>query len=465
MGSLPFASLLVIFIGFPRFLYLVLLMLQDGLHRSPGLTAIANHIQNKPNNHILDLGECIPKNFQFFSPLGCRFRFEGFYDAIENAEFGVDDSWLNDFLSDLPKEQKFDIVLAWDLFNFLSPEQLYSVYRKLESVLKPNTIIYMLSYVGAMRPSQPSGFSIENKYYIKVTLVPETKKNTLRLTTAQTLKSLPKFFMLRSYTSQPGMLAGISEQILSYRPEEKTRETSFSNAEMSAEIADVDVKFRSPSIEFLNVLSHENDVQSLLDLGVKNSTNDESWKTIAQDVYSTDIHLVLRRLKAMSQKDRSDYLMNGQFLSFKESQTFDVIIVWDLFNYLDESQLLEFGRRIVKYSHDGTRLMSMLYSGDNLPVNPRKFVLVGENLGLRKRDFQDLKPRELTSVSSLKLQRALPGYYVEKTFSVGSKMLKGMCEYVFIFKGQETLDREKKIMTAEVMARRKVREEAAKQAS
>jgi len=434
-------------------------MLSDQVHRSPGLTAIFNAVKKSDKNHLLDLGPCVASNFQFFSQLGCHFHFENFNESVQDYLQGkiVDHEKLVDvFLQSLKPGQRFDIVLAWDLFSFLPQDLIRQLYDKLEKFLKPNTLFYLLSYSGSQKPATPGSFKISNQYQICVRSDSNTVQNDARQTTVQMLKSMPKYFMLRSYLNHRGMQAGLLEQILSYQPEKTARHTVFSSAEVADHVRQLDTEVFSPSIEFLRTKYTDSRAGSVLDLCGRNTLNEEIWKKHFRDVYVSDMRQVLHRISGMSGGESEEYLRGGQYFDFEAEQVFDAIVVWDVLNYLNEEQLLALGERISRHAHDGTLLISMNYTGDAQPSQPRAFMLTDKGIGLHL-GGEVTRARTSAVLSSMRIQKAFPGFFSTKTYAVKPGMLHGMGEYVFVFKDADTLRREKEVLTAEVVARRRLR--------
>ena len=138
--------------------------------------------------------------------------------------------------------------------------------------------------------------------------------------------------------------------------------------------------FNSPSID--HIYHAGNDNQSLLDLGIKNGINDDQWKRSYRYVVSDDLRVTMRRLLNLKEHSREEYLTKGKFLTYDPNSRFDVILTWDLFNYLDDALLNEVGRRLTQYCHAGTILSVMCYSGSSIPTLPQPFVAMNKSIGL-----------------------------------------------------------------------------------
>jgi SAM-dependent methyltransferase len=429
-------------------------------HRSPGLTAIFNAVKTSQKNQILDLGSSISANFNFFTQLGCRFHFENFDETLAEMRKGElnPQTLIETFLKYIKPDQRFDIVLLWDLFNYLDKTLMQKLYAKLEQFLKPNSLIFSLSYVGSKRPDSPAQFRILDQYFIEINNESALEPNALRSTTVQSLRDFPNFFILRSYLGQKDMRRGVSEQISAFKPEKTSTKASFSNAEMSQQSSN-ELKLRSPSISLLrDKLVKGEIVRNVLDLGGRNDRSEEQWQQTFDSVYCADLKATLRRLSALNTEERRTYLDEGHYLRFERSQRFDLIMCWDLLNYCDVATLTAIGKRLSLHANPGCLILCINYTANRLPSEPRNFVLTEDGIGIKKKANMSLVDRSQASLSSFSLQKLFPGFFAYKSFSSQPGMLKGTTEFLLIHKDSATLDEERARMTQEVMARRRERE-------
>lgn len=423
-------------------------------HRSPGITAIFNAVKGANQNGILDLGTATGTNLSFYSQLGCRFQFESFDQAVTEFLAGelTESQVLDAFLSSLPSDKKFDVVLFWDLLNYLPKQLIEPVVEKLQSVLKPNALVHMVNFVGSTIPSHPAVFSVSDQYQLTVKTSTARIQPTQRVTTVALLKMFPRFLMVQSYLNGEGMASGFSEQILCFGATSQEKGSVFSSSETSSSVAKIGFRLNSPVVR--RFISNADQANSMLDLGRKRGFNHDFWKRDYQTVVASELLPVILRYHQCSTQEKKEYLESGRFFNVDSSRTFDVIIAWDLLNYCDEVLLNAIGKRIAQHCHDGTKLVVMTYSGGEIPAKPQSFLVDQKGVGLAKSPVgQKLvkNPRRLTSTQ---IQKALPGFFVEQTFAFRPGMQKGLSEYLFVFKGEETLAREKEQLIAEVMARR-----------
>ena len=429
-------------------------------HRSPGITAIFNAVKGSNKNGVLDLGAALGTNLSFYSQLGCHFQFENYAQIVnEYVQSDLSESQaIDQFLGDLNTSKKYDVVLFWDLLNFLPKHFIEELVDRLVPVLAPNALIHMINFVGSKVPAHPASYTVNDQYQLQITCSEERAAPVQRSTTMQLLKMFPNFLMVQSYLNGDGMAPGFSEQILRFGAKSQEKGTVFSSAETSNSGLEIESRIYSPTLE--RFISRVEKNKTLLDLGPKRTFNHDFWKKDYQTVAASDLISILSRYLCAPKEEKQLYLESGRFLDFNSDRKFDVIVTWDLFNYCPNELLEEFGRRLAKHCRDGTYLVVMAYAGNSMPAIPQPFLLDKKGVGLAKLKRDRKLVENKRRLTSSQIVKAFPGFYVEQTFAFRPGMQQGLNEYLFVFKGAERLAIEKEIRMNEVMARRKAREKA-----
>ena len=90
---------------------------------------------------VLDLGPARPANLDFFSRYGGHLTVADFYSGLRAARAATtnedDERKVKAFAELLPfdKDTRFDLVLAWDLLNYLTPQEHHLLMTCLRAVL------------------------------------------------------------------------------------------------------------------------------------------------------------------------------------------------------------------------------------------------------------------------------------------------------------------------------------------
>ena len=114
-------------------------------------------LSRRPKPHLLDVGHLNGSNIEWLIQRGLKvhvddcFRFVG-----KSGGVGFPDGVLRNLLSDAMKQYptRFDAVLCWDLFDYLSSKQARELVERLSSLLKPKGLLFAFFNYS---PSSPSG--------------------------------------------------------------------------------------------------------------------------------------------------------------------------------------------------------------------------------------------------------------------------------------------------------------------
>ncbi len=423
-------------------------------HRSPSLTAIYNALKSNPKNSILDLGSFSVANFNFFSILGCHFHFLGINEiiptlkAVDDAAFDIE---VNKLFFDIDKSQQFDVVFGWDLLNFLTLEKAQSLVNKINPYLHADSLFCFFLYVG-VPPKTPSKFTIEDQYFIQVQDQASLNEDSphsapSHLTSVALAKVLPDYFFINNYRSLSGMLPGIAEQILCFQPDALQHKKLSGSAEIHDAEQLVERVFNSPSI---NSIRSDQPQDAILDFCTKHLLNEDAWKRHFHHVHFADFPVLLERYEKSSAPEKKAYLTNGNFLTYAESTVFDVIVLWDFITFANTDFMEEIGNRLNKYCRDGTLLIVMSHTTTLVPLSSMRFLLTQSGIGLCAHQTPKYVARTKPVLSSTHIQKIFPNMYLKETFGAHQGMLKGVTEYIFVYKDSATLSREKELLKQQV---------------
>lgn len=178
---------------------------------------------------VLDLGSARTANLDFFSRYGGRLTVADFYSGLRPARAAS----MNDnerkakaFAELLHYESstRFDLILAWDLLNYMTPQEHELLMTSLEPFCLPGT--FLLAFVSTQRemPPAPSVYWIQDEE----TLVYEEREGRPRpcprYLEQDLLKRMPGLTVEYRYQLRNGML----EYVFSYRM--SSRSTSATNS-------------------------------------------------------------------------------------------------------------------------------------------------------------------------------------------------------------------------------------------
>jgi hypothetical protein len=119
------------------------------VHKSLGLNALLGPVRGDRSYSILDLGPALEENVRFWSQFSCRLHIHDFYHSYRERKAAVvpeEKSEEATFSALLPfgDETVFDIILAWDIFNYFDLRELKALIQRLSRWCRPGTRLFAL---------------------------------------------------------------------------------------------------------------------------------------------------------------------------------------------------------------------------------------------------------------------------------------------------------------------------------
>ena len=168
---------------------------------------------------VLDLGPARPANLEFFSRYGGQLTVADFYNGLRvtrAATTSEDDTRKAKAFAELlpfDKSARFDLILAWDLLNYLTPQEQHLLMTSLEPYCMAGTAILAFVSMRKEMPPAPSSYSIRDAD----TLVYEERRGRTRpcprYVEGDLLKRMQGLTVENRYQLRNGML----EYVFSYR--------------------------------------------------------------------------------------------------------------------------------------------------------------------------------------------------------------------------------------------------------
>jgi len=132
-------------------------------HPAAGLREAVEHLP-RPGASVLDLGPALAANVAFFNGIGARLRIADLDDAVDEAGLReVSAAVWERRVGELARfrdDERFDLVLAWDLPNYFGRERWPAVAALLIPRLTANGCLHLLARVGAEMPADPCRYRI-----------------------------------------------------------------------------------------------------------------------------------------------------------------------------------------------------------------------------------------------------------------------------------------------------------------
>lgn len=113
---------------------------------------------------VLDLGPPLAGNIKFLSALSCRVRIADLHrslcaEPIENRRPEAMGA-LFERLLPLAPDERFDALLAWDVFDYMRPDQVSSLMARLTPACRPEALVLVLASTRRQIPAAPLRYRI-----------------------------------------------------------------------------------------------------------------------------------------------------------------------------------------------------------------------------------------------------------------------------------------------------------------
>lgn len=190
----------------------------SGRHQSLALPLLVKRLEGGLRRRVLDLGPAVGGNVSFLAGLSCRVHIadlqQSLFPAGEARPAMSGEEFEKLLEEDLPSGEGFDVVLAWDLLDYLEEDRVGILSRHLARLCPAGSLLLVLVSTRREIPDRPNRFEIVDSdhldYEMETGLLrpgPQYKEPVLR-------RCLPEFevestFLLRN---------GIQEYLFARRP-------------------------------------------------------------------------------------------------------------------------------------------------------------------------------------------------------------------------------------------------------
>lgn len=187
-------------------------------HKSLGLNALLDLMRGDRSYSILDFGPAIAGNVQFWSQFPCRLQILDFYRSYqERKETVVREEEPEEavFSALLPfgDETVFDIILAWDVFNYFNQRELEALVRRLNRWCRRGTKLFALISSLPNIPALPTIFRILSREQIIYEIPTRAIRPGPRYQPRDVDKLMTQFIVVKSFL----LHNGIREYVFSFK--------------------------------------------------------------------------------------------------------------------------------------------------------------------------------------------------------------------------------------------------------
>jgi len=180
------------------------------VHKSLGLNALLNWVRGDRSYSILDLGPALEENVRFWSQFSCRLHIHDFYRSYLEWKAAVvpkEESEKAAFSALLPfcDETVFDIILAWDIFNYFDLRELEALVQRLSGWCRPGTRLFALISSLPKISVSPTMFRILNREQMVYEIPSQATRPCPRHQPRDIVKLMARFSVSSSFLLRQGI--------------------------------------------------------------------------------------------------------------------------------------------------------------------------------------------------------------------------------------------------------------------
>jgi hypothetical protein len=175
---------------------------------------------------VLDLGAAVGTNVSFFSTYCCRLHICDLYSSIVEARAaGTLD--LDDFDRHLatqipdPESEPFDLILAWDLFDYFNSSELALLGSQLAGRCKTGGHIFALVSAKKRIPALPTCYHIVSSEILRYNPTTRAERHCPQYKQPDLARALPNLDVETSFL----LRHGVQEYVFCYEPGSSSEST------------------------------------------------------------------------------------------------------------------------------------------------------------------------------------------------------------------------------------------------
>lgn len=167
-------------------------------------------LRNEGKHHVLDLGPACGQNVTFFCGMRCKLYVADLYDAlnrepVSSGRRSHERSSLFQRQLVIDREDHFDVIMAWDVLNYLKSNVLLEVFKQLRPFCGQGTLLHALIWGQSEIPAVPMRFSVTDERHMAYDVCASSMRSGPRYTPREMERLMAGFRVSRSYLLRNGM--------------------------------------------------------------------------------------------------------------------------------------------------------------------------------------------------------------------------------------------------------------------
>lgn len=151
---------------------------------APLFRRLVDSLSEEKRSVVLDLGPVRSETVALLTPYRCRLDIADLADGLEALNQEPDPALLRERVEALlppPRQEPIDILLCWDLLNYLQRPAIVALMTALSGRMRPGAFAHLLIvYSGTTMPARPSRFAPLPDGRLIETPTTDTRRNAPR---------------------------------------------------------------------------------------------------------------------------------------------------------------------------------------------------------------------------------------------------------------------------------------------
>ena len=176
--------------------------------KSPSLLRSMERFGAGRRRDVLDLGPPRQGCIDFFGQRNCRLYIQDLDLETMRQQLESDEETDAEVFTGIlgtGRPAQLDLILAWDLFNFLTPPAIADLVRRYEPFCTNSTLLYILTYNRESMPAEPGRFWIQQEGMVNYVLSEAETLGNPRRSPRELERMMPGFQMAHSFLLQNGL--------------------------------------------------------------------------------------------------------------------------------------------------------------------------------------------------------------------------------------------------------------------
>lgn len=175
---------------------------------SPGLAALFGSLEQGGHHSVLDLGLANNQHLSFFAPFAGLIRFAGLMPVPPRGEEFIA------ALESIPPdpEYPYDVVLAWDVFDRLGPDDQRALIDRLKQVTAPGARLYTVVDSTGTQTTRPLRHTIVDIGRVRQEPVGPSEPAQPQLLPAHVERVLAPFEVVHAFSLRVGLREYVAQK-------------------------------------------------------------------------------------------------------------------------------------------------------------------------------------------------------------------------------------------------------------